>query len=206
MATYCDHNFCVEDEDWLPLVYKALDLLPLKAPGELQQKQLQSIYTALLHIPQFKKASKKGIEEGRKYLGTVLRQFVKEFKENKEVMKVIMSICTKAVARDVMLKRAVTYGVTKGLAEVGLKACTAVNGAGLVFDGVEAVLESSGHEQLGKRVGLFGNVATGACAGLLIGGTAAAAPVALPLGMAAGFAVWVAGRSVTKGLDKILSD
>ena len=60
-------------------------------------------------------------------------------------MKVIVSICTKAVARDVMLQRAVTSGVTKGIADVGLKACTAINDVGLVVDGAEAILEHSGH-------------------------------------------------------------
>ena len=198
--------FCIEDKDRVPLVFKALDLLHVKTPGAFQQEDLQSILANLLRIPLFKKASKKGVRVGLQYLVIVQKQFVKECKENKEVMKAITSICTKAVARDVMLKRAVTYVVTKGVAEVGLKACTAINGAGVVFDGAEAILEHCGHEQLGKKVGLFGNVATGACAGLLIGGSIAVAPIAVPLGMAAGLGLWLTGRSVTKGLDIMLSD
>ena len=61
-----------------------------------------------------------------------------------------------------------------------------------MFYGVEAILEHSGHEQLRKMlVYLVMLHATRACAGLLIGGSAAAAPIALSLGMATGLELWL---------------
>ena len=185
---------------------QALDLLDYVISKEFQHRNLLDICSTVVQSNLFKNISKKGIETGSQYGGIFCKQFGKECKENKEVLTPIASICTKSVGRWALLKSTATYGLSKGTTGVNLKTRLALNGAGLVLDGGEAILEFYGFEKAAKRFGLFGNIAIGAGAGLLISGYTDATPAAVSVGMATGFGLWLTGRSINKGMNKMLSD
>lgn len=186
--------FFAEQIDWKCLVVSVLESLSIH--HIVPEGSLWTIYTHLRRFPHFKtavnSAIKSGIEEGMRCLKGIMKQLVKEIRENKKVITLITKICAKSVARDIILKRAVAYGIKAG--------SYGTNVAGLVVDGTQAVLEQAGYEAAGEKVGLFGNVAIGCCAGSMCG------VAGIPIGGLIGLGMYVAGQSVSKGLNKVLPE
>lgn len=63
--------------------------------------------------------------------------------------------------------------------------------AGMVADAAQFGLELTGHEEIGKTVGMWGSIGTGAVAGAATGG-----PVGASLGALGGFGTWVIGEVI----------
>ena len=73
------------------------------------------------------------------------------------------------------------------------------NPAGYVADVAQAGLEVTGHEEMGKAVGLLGNIGTATVAGGVIGG-----PPGAILGACFGFGSWVIGEAVGRAVENKL--
>ena len=141
-------------------------------------------------------------------------------RENKEVLKPLTLIATKAVVREAMAKAAVKVCVrtvasdiakegTKEALKVGAKQAAkqgtkavatglvkAANPVGIVADIAQASLEHMGMEEVGKKVGMTGNIAAGAMLGS-VGGPPGAA-----VGALGGFLVWGVGEAVGRVIDR----
>ena len=65
------------------------------------------------------------------------------------------------------------------------------NPVGIVADVAQAGLELTGNKEVGKAVGKYGNIASGAMMGAAVGG-----PVGAAVGALGGFAIWGIGEVV----------
>ena len=70
----------------------------------------------------------------------------------------------------------------------------------MVADVAQAGLEVTGHGEIGRKVGMWGNIGTGAVAGATIGG-----PVGAPVGALVGLGTWVIGEAVGLAVEEMLS-
>ena len=142
-----------------------------------------------------------------KYLRTVQNKIVELCKENKELMTHLGKISLKSVTRacaitvgsstKVAMKQWMKYGVKK----VALQAIKVIfNPAGIAVDVAQAGLEFIGYEKIGRQVGMWGNIGTGAVTGVAIAG-----PVGAPIGALVGFGTWAIGEVFGEAIEDMLS-
>ena len=74
------------------------------------------------------------------------------------------------------------------------------NPAGMVADAAQAGLEVTGHREIGRKVGMWGNIGTGAVAGTAVGG-----PVGAPIGALVGLGTWLIGEAAGQAIEEMLS-
>ena len=70
----------------------------------------------------------------------------------------------------------------------------------MVADLAQFGLEATGHKSIGKKVGLWGNIGTGAGTGAVIGG-----PLGATVGALVGLGTWIIGEGVGRAVEKTLS-
>ena len=75
--------------------------------------------------------------------------------------------------------------------------------AGLVADLIQSGLEVAGYRQVGKQVGLWGNIVTGAVTGYLLTGPNCI--VRIFIGALVGFILWIIGQLTGQIMNDILS-
>ena len=112
---------------------------------------------------------------------------LEECRRNEPFFRAILKLGAKSLGR-----LSVKF-VTKNVVKVGLKGTLkgAAMPVGVAADVAQAVLEYAGYEEAGKKVGMFGNVASGAMVGFALGGPAGAG-----VGAAGGTLLWLGGEAV----------
>lgn len=147
-----------------------------------------------------KRAIDSGIKAGLRALEAAREEIVKFCKKNKVLMTFLSQIAIKSCTRLATeagakaLVRGVAKKGAKQIAAQGAKTLGKVHPVGIAADIAQAVLEYTGHERIGKSVGVTGNIASGALLGAAVAGPPGAA-----IGLFGGFLVWGVGE-VTGGL------
>ena len=165
------------------------------------------------------------INQGLRLLNTVKDPIVNVIMQNYEISKALTQIATKSgttlvakyaakkiaakstthtiVAQSVkkggvsVTKVAVTQGAKQGVKQGVKAAVKAANVIGVAADVTQAGLEYCGYESAGKKVGIAGNVVSGAIFGATVGGPPGAA-----VGLFLGFMIWGAGEVVGNYFDR----
>ena len=123
----------------------------------------------------------------------------------KQAAKVATRQVTKVATRQVtkVATRQVTQVATKQVAKVATKGVikTAANPVGIASDIAQTGLEAVGYKELGKTVGVAGNIASGAMLGGAVGGPAGAA-----VGALLGFGVWGVGEVTGRLVDRAFGE
>ena len=123
----------------------------------------------------------------------------------RQVTKVATRQVTKVATRQVtkVATRQVTQVATKQVAKVATKGVikTAANPVGIASDIAQTGLEAAGYKELGKTVGITGNIASGAMLGGAVGGPAGAA-----VGALLGFGVWGVGEVTGRLVDRAFGE
>ena len=128
--------------------------------------------------------------------------FVEACKQNKEVVTDVSKLAAKGFARETaVITRLGTKSFMKYGASQSLKtALNIANPAGMVADVAQFGLEMTGHKEIGKNVGLWGNIGTGVMAGGVVGG-----PVGVPIGALVGLGTWLVGEAAGQAVEEKLS-
>ena len=194
------------------------NVVPLlkKVLKELNYSSLTDIVDALnsLHkflrenCPDFAEACstavKEGVIQGIKFLQRVLKKIVELCKQNKELITYLSKLAAKSVVRECAVtlgtKYVIKYGAGKVASQSVKTALKLTNPAGMVADAAQLGLEITGHKEISKKVGLWGNIGTGAVAGGVIGG-----PVGAPIGALVGLGTWLIGEAVGQAVEERLS-
>ena len=151
------------------------------------------------------KAVKEGVQQGLKFLrnNKVMNEVIKICKEHKNLLGRLSSLSMKAAVREGVVfstKTAIKYGTGKAASQSVKAVLRISNPAGFVADVAQLGCEATGNKEVGKKIGLWGNIATGAAAGGLVGGV-----VGAPVGALLGFASWAIGEAVGNAVESGLS-
>ena len=192
----------------VPLLNKVLEEL---GHSKLTNKTeaLNSLYKFLCEkSPEFVEACsiavKENVQRALKFLQTTLYEIVDICKSNEMLLTQLSKLSVNVGGR----AGAIVVG-TWCTAKLGAKRATSMtakrllkfaNPAGMVADVAQAGLEYTGHEEVGKKVGMWGNIGAGAMGGTAIGG-----PVGAPIGALAGFGIWLIGEAVGRAVEDVLS-
>ena len=176
-----------------------------------QIEALRYLYKVLKEdCPEFVNAAstaiKNGITKGIEFLFTIIQEVVDVCKQHKELMAHLTKLATKAVVREVAnlgAKSIMKYGAKKVASQSAKIAFKYSNPAGLAADIAQCGLEVVGYNKVGKKVGLWGNIATGAATGGML--TGPAWPVGATLGALVGLGTWCIGEGVGHAVEKALS-
>lgn len=132
-----------------------------------------------------------GIDKALSALRAVKEEIIKFCHENHVLIEQLTVLATKTGLRLIAAKV-----VTKQVAKVVIKAA---NPLGIVADVAQAGLEVAGRKETGKKVGKYGNIASGA----MMGGVVAGPPGAV-FGAAFGFALWGTGEIVGNLIGRVI--
>ena len=131
----------------------------------------------------------------------VIDNIVDVCRAHNEIVQGLTELTTKCLLRKGVLKvgtkivmRLGTATATSQYAEMTLNNIPA---AMLAIDVVQLRLEYCGYKKVGKAVGMWGNICTGAIASSMIAGVDTA-----PLGALAGFGIWAVGEGVAKSIEE----
>lgn len=147
-------------------------------------------------------AAKEGVKLALRFLRTVLNKIIELCKQNNVLITHLSKLVAKGVARAGAIavgsstKVAVKFGAGKVASQSVKTVLKFTNPAGMVVDVAQAGLEVTGHREIGKTVGMWGNIGTGAVAGAALGG-----PVGAPVGALVGFGTWVIGEAVGLAIE-----
>ena len=144
-------------------------------------------------------AIERGIDWGRRKLDEIKLEIVKTCKENSELITTLTELAAKSgirVAAEIAAKEAgraffksATKNCMKNAIKVGLK--TTVNPVAIGSDIAQGFLQYAGYKEVGRKVGLLGNIGSCAAFGLVAGG-----PIGAAFGIVAGGGTWIAGELV----------
>lgn len=171
--------------------------------------------------PEIVRLGKVCINQGLRLLNTVKDSVVKVIMQNCEISKALTQIATKSgttlaarYATKKIAAKSTTHAIvaqsakkggvsvtkvaiTQGAKQGAKTAVKAANVIGVAADITQAGLEYCGYENAGKKVGMTGNIASGAIFGATVGGPPGAA-----IGAFGGFLIWGAGEVVGDIIDK----
>ena len=191
----------------MPLLKKVLEALNYSSLTDVVDA-LNLLYKVLHEkSPEFSEACsravKKGYTVGIEFLRTVLDKIVEECKKIDALITQLSKMAAKAFAREgatLGTKCVMKYGAGKVASQSVKTVLKFTNPAGMLADAAQVGLEVTGHKDIGKQVGLWGNIGTGAMAGTVVGG-----PVGAPIGALVGLGTWVIGEAVGLAVEKTLS-
>ena len=136
-----------------------------------------------------------GVDKALSALRAVKEKVTKFCRENEVLIEQLTKLATKTGLRTIAAKvvtKQVAKVATKESAKAGSKLLVKVaNPLGIVADVAQAGLEVAGMEETGKKVGKYGNIASGVMIGAAVGG-----PPGAVFGAVGGFAVWGVGEIV----------
>jgi len=151
-------------------------------------------------------AIEKGIKKGMEFLQTVIKKAVDVCKQHKELTAHLTKLMAKALAREgatLGTKSLMKYGANKIASQSAKTAFKYSNPAGLAADVAQCGLEALGYKKVGKQVGLWGNIATGAATGGVL--TGPAWPVGATVGALVAFGTWCIGEGAGQAVENALS-
>ena len=194
----------------VPLLNKVLEALNYSCLTDVVDA-LNSLYKFLRErSPEFIEACstavKEGVKRALKFLQTVLYKIVDICKKNKVLITHLSKLTVNAAARvgaiavGTSTKVAMKFGAGKAASQTAKTFLKFTNPAGMVVDVAQAGLEITGHREIGKKLGMWGNVGTGAVAGAAVGG-----PLGAPIGALVGFGTWMIGEAVGLAIEDTLS-
>ena len=137
-----------------------------------------------------------GIEKALAALRAVKEEVMKFCREHKSFIQQLTKLVVKTGLRQV------AKAVTKQSTKVASKSLVKVaNPLGIGADVVQAGFEMAGMEETGKKVGKYGNIASGVMVGAAVGG-----PPGAVIGAAGGFVLWGAGEVAGSLMGRAIGD
>ena len=186
------------------LLGKVANYLGYELSKKIAQETLKTLDDYMTGYGGWRAIVRKGIDFGinaaLRALETAREEIVKFCKKNKDLLKFLSQIAIKSFVRLVTevgaksVVRALAKKGTKQIAVQSVKILGKVHPVGMAADVAQAGLEYLGYEDIGKKVGVAGNVTSGILLGAAVGGPPGAA-----IGAFGGFVVWGVGE-VTGGL------
>lgn len=199
----------------VPLLNEVLEALNFSSLANVDDA-LNSLYTFLCKSSFDFKAVKEGDTAALYIFRTVhLHKIIDICKQNKELITQLNKLSVKpgvtsiaqvvaitvGTGTKVTMKFGAQFGVGKAASQtVKMALNTFTNSAGMVADITQAGLEVTGHREIGKKVGMWGNIGAGAVAGATGFG-----PVGAFIGALAAFGSWIIGEGVSRATQDNLS-
>ena len=153
------------------------------------------------NVPEWKQLVKETAERGSDWglirLKDMRDGIINICRKHKDILRAAFKLGAKSSGRvsfQLLAKNAIRIGVKQTLKGAAMP-------VGAVADIAQAGLEYAGYEEVGEKIGVAGNVASGAMVGFALGG-----PVGAGVGVAGGALFWLGGQTVGYMFGKMIEE